>query len=160
MSLSESLCSQLCSQKESFKYRSYNVTHWSKPSNEFLFQSEESQTAVKTTSSDPSSFTDLIPSTLAFWSLYHAPSVLSLQIFLFYFFFPFFSFSGQAACGILVPRSGIEPMPPALEAQNLNHWTTREVPCLKYFNLPVSLLGIFPLTLPLFGTHQWIFQHV
>ena len=25
------------------------------------------------------------------------------------------------ACGILVPRPGLEPMPPALEAQSLNH---------------------------------------
>ena len=32
------------------------------------------------------------------------------------------------ACGILVPRPGIKPMPPALEAQHLNHWTAREVP--------------------------------
>ena len=30
------------------------------------------------------------------------------------------------ACGILVPQSGIEPTLPALEAQNLNHWTTSE----------------------------------
>ena len=26
------------------------------------------------------------------------------------------------------PRRGIEPMPPALEARSLSHWTTREVP--------------------------------
>ena len=32
------------------------------------------------------------------------------------------------ACGILVPQPGIEPMPPALEAQSLNHWSAREVP--------------------------------
>ena len=31
-------------------------------------------------------------------------------------------------CGILVPRPGIEPTPPALEVWSLNHWTTREVP--------------------------------
>ena len=40
------------------------------------------------------------------------------------------------ACGILVPQPGIEPMPPALEVQSLNHWTTRGVPfqplnCIK-----------------------------
>ena len=29
-------------------------------------------------------------------------------------------------CGILAPRPGIEPTPPALEAQSLNHWTARE----------------------------------
>lgn len=33
---------------------------------------------------------------------------------------------------ILVPWPGIEFMPPALEAQSLNHFTTREVP---YFSL-------------------------
>ena len=32
------------------------------------------------------------------------------------------------ACGILVPQPGIEPVPPAVEAQSLNHQTTREVP--------------------------------
>ena len=31
------------------------------------------------------------------------------------------------ACGILVPRPGIKPVSPALEAQNLNHWTISEV---------------------------------
>ena len=31
------------------------------------------------------------------------------------------------ACGILVPIPGIEPMPPELEVQSLNHWTTMEV---------------------------------
>ena len=33
-------------------------------------------------------------------------------------------------CGILVPHPGIESVLPALEAQSLNHWTTREVPAL------------------------------
>ena len=27
-----------------------------------------------------------------------------------------------AACGVLVPQPGIEPMPPTVEAQSLNHW--------------------------------------
>ena len=31
------------------------------------------------------------------------------------------------ACGILVPRPGIEPTPLALHACSLNHWTAREV---------------------------------
>ena len=38
------------------------------------------------------------------------------------------------AWGILVPPPGIEPIPPAMEAWSLNHWTTREVPisvCLE-----------------------------
>ena len=32
------------------------------------------------------------------------------------------------ACRILVPQPGMEPMPPAMEAQDLNHWTARKVP--------------------------------
>ena len=39
----------------------------------------------------------------------------------FFFFF-------HKTCYILLPQLGIEPMPPAVEAQSLNHWTTREVP--------------------------------
>ena len=31
------------------------------------------------------------------------------------------------AYGILVPRPGIEPMPPALEEWSLNHWTNKGV---------------------------------
>ena len=29
---------------------------------------------------------------------------------------------------LFVPRTEIEPVPPAVEARSLNHWTTREVP--------------------------------
>ena len=39
------------------------------------------------------------------------------------------------ACGILVPRPGIEPGSPvstAVEAQSPNHWTTREFPVLGF----------------------------
>ncbi|XP_057389546.1 zinc finger protein 320-like isoform X2 [Balaenoptera acutorostrata] len=39
----------------------------------------------------------------------------------------------NTACGILVPRPGIEAAPPAVEAWSLNHWTTREVPSLTWF---------------------------
>ena len=42
------------------------------------------------------------------------------------------------ACGILVPRPGIEPMPPEEEVWILNYWTTREIPLLSF------LLGIDP----------------
>ena len=48
--------------------------------------------------------------------------------------FLFFFWPHCAACGMLVPQPGIEPMPPALGAQSLNHWTTREVAlnfCIK-----------------------------
>ena len=34
----------------------------------------------------------------------------------------------HAAFGILVLQPEIEPVPPAVEAQSLNHWTAREVP--------------------------------
>ena len=43
---------------------------------------------------------------------------------LFVFFLNFWPH--RAACGILVPRSGIEPLSPALGVQSLNHWTARE----------------------------------
>ena len=43
------------------------------------------------------------------------------------FFFPSF-WLHQAACGILVSWPGIKPAPLALEAQTLNHWTTKGVP--------------------------------
>ena len=42
------------------------------------------------------------------------------------FFFSFFR-PCQAACGILLPQPGIEPVTPELGAWNLNHWTAREV---------------------------------
>lgn len=32
------------------------------------------------------------------------------------------------ACGILVPRLGVEPIPSALKVWNFNNWTSREVP--------------------------------
>ena len=38
---------------------------------------------------------------------------------------------GNTAYGILGPYLGIEPVPPAVKAQSLNHWTMREVPTLQ-----------------------------
>lgn len=40
---------------------------------------------------------------------------------------------GLKSCGILVPQLKIESLPPALEAQHLNHWTIGEVPWLFIF---------------------------
>ena len=37
---------------------------------------------------------------------------------------------------ISVFQPGVEPAPPVLEAQNLNHWTTREVPVVFFYTLP------------------------
>ena len=45
----------------------------------------------------------------------------------------FFFLLLHAVYGILVPWPGIEPQPPALEAQNLNPRTTREIPILPFF---------------------------
>ena len=36
------------------------------------------------------------------------------------------------ACGILVPRPGIESRPTAVKALSLNHWTAREYPELIF----------------------------
>ena len=49
------------------------------------------------------------------------------------------------ACGILVPWSGIEPVPPAVEMQILNHWITREVP-YKIFLMDVLKLEFVQAT--------------
>ena len=38
---------------------------------------------------------------------------------------------------VLVPQPGIKPMPPAVEVQSLNHWTSREVPLL-WFHFTLS----------------------
>ena len=37
------------------------------------------------------------------------------------------------AFGISFPWPGMEPMPPAVEAHNLKHWTAREVPDIPFF---------------------------
>ena len=50
----------------------------------------------------------------------------------------------------LVPQLGIEPEPPALGAQNLSQWTTREVPRPWFFN---SLSSFQPLQHCL--AHNW-----
>ena len=58
-------------------------------------------------------------------------------------FFFFFFFFGHMACRILVPRPGIKPLPPALEAQSLNHWTAREVPyTFLRFSLSFCMPGL------------------
>ena len=49
------------------------------------------------------------------------------------FIFIFFFWPCLASCGILVPRPGIEPAPPALETRSPNHRTTREFPVFIFF---------------------------
>ena len=50
------------------------------------------------------------------------------------------------SCGMwdLVPWLGLKPRPPALEAQSLSPWTTREVSC-KAFLIPFKLFRIFQI---------------
>ena len=55
------------------------------------------------------------------WSIGWEPS-----FFIYLFFFCLF-WPCHVVCGILVPQWGIEPVPSALEAQSLNHYTAREV---------------------------------
>ena len=74
-------------------------------------------------------------------SLKGTSSGKSSQILLFVYLFIWLS---HAACGILVPRLRIEPVPPAVEAWSPNHWTARE------FSQILQLkLDPFPLPLPL-----------
>ena len=42
--------------------------------------------------------------------------------------FIFLFFNLATPCGILVPRTGIEPAPSAVKARSPNHWTAREFP--------------------------------
>ena len=44
-----------------------------------------------------------------------------------------FVFCHHAACGILVPWPGIEPLPWQWKTQSPNHWTTREFPSFESF---------------------------
>ena len=69
------------------------------------------------------------------YKLFVKPSFLDNIYFIFYNFFYLFIYlwPRHAACGILVPWPGIKPVPPALEAQSLNHWTAREVPLSNIF---------------------------
>ena len=42
------------------------------------------------------------------------------------------------ARGILAPRPGIEPAPPAVGARRLNHWTAGEGPKAKLLTLVIG----------------------
>ena len=53
----------------------------------------------------------------------------------FFFFWPC-----HAACGILVPQSGIgEPLPLAVKVQSPNHWAAKEFPQEFFFNTSVKM---------------------
>lgn len=57
-----------------------------------------------------------------------------MHIWLFCFLVSLFFSLHYGACGILVPRAGIEPRPPTVEAESPNHWTDRECPQNACFN--------------------------
>ena len=51
------------------------------------------------------------------------------------FLFIYLFWPHPTACKILVPWPESEPVSPAMEAQSLNHWATREVPQLAFMFL-------------------------
>ena len=73
---------------------------------------------------------------------------------LFFFFF----WLHRMACGILVPRTGIEPAPLAVRAQSPNHWTAREFPYLLFICLFVCLFVLAASGLSC-GTQDLSFWH-
>ena len=93
--------SRYCSQKVE------NVTHFNVNSGQWLIDSL---------------FREPIKWSSWFWE--HLRDWIFVRIFLPSFLFSFF----DAAYRILVPRPRLELVPLALEAQSLNHWTTRAVP--------------------------------
>ena len=75
----------------------------------------------------------------------------------FFFFLPH-----HVTCGILVPGPGFKPVPLALGAQNLNHWTSREVLHLgsfkKYWWLGLDHRDSDEINLPWAQTEYWDFS--
>ena len=62
---------------------------------------------------------------------------ISILFILFYFIF----WPRCAACGIIVPRPGIEPGPSAVKARSPNHWTPGEF--LKHPHFILFFLALF-----------------
>ena len=52
-----------------------------------------------------------------------------------------FFWPSHVTCGILVPQRETEPISPALEAQSLNQWTTREAPKVFFKNWIVVVVA-------------------
>ena len=52
------------------------------------------------------------------------------------------------ACGVLVPQLGIKLTPPAVEACSPNHWTTRKVPPVLCWFLPLGAASCADTTTP------------
>ena len=64
---------------------------------------------------------------VGYCSILRSGPLAVLDGYFFSFLFFFFFLPQAVALRILAPQPGIEPMPPAVEVQSLNHWTTREV---------------------------------
>lgn len=63
-----------------------------------------------------------------------------------FYLFTFIFWPHLAVCGILVPWTGTEPVPPAVNVQSPNHWTQREFPPPGHFKGPVDTrLGVLPI---------------
>ena len=78
------------------------------------------------------------------WDLVVAWVVWAVCMFKFFFFNLGCKLDLIVACGVfscgLVPWPGMEPVPPALGTWSLSHWTTREVPVCKFFEIkPLSV---------------------
>ena len=87
--------------------------------------------------------------------------LLSQPPFLFSFYL-FIFWTYQVACRFLVPQQRIEPMPPLVEVQSLNHWTTREGPHPPFVNIQTlcqdmsaSSYSFISLQVNLLCHHQW-----
>ena len=69
------------------------------------------------------------------WDLSSPAPRNSLKLLKFFlnFVFVYLFWLHHAACRLLVAQPGIEPWPPAVEAQSPNHWTARVFPHLNHF---------------------------
>ena len=65
------------------------------------------------------------------------------DVYIYVFFFLSYYF-GVSACRILVPQPGIEPMPLAMKAQSLNHWTARQISIYVYIQ-DFRVFSFFPV---------------
>ena len=86
-----------------------------------------------------------VTNTSQFCRIDSVPGKVGLHLVTFYFYFVFNLLIYLTAWGLsystwdLVPWPGSEPRPPALEAQSLSHWTTREVPLGDFLKIFIYL---------------------
>ena len=68
---------------------------------------------------------------------------MELALFFTLFYLISFFWPHHIVCRILVPWPGIELVPPAVEAQSPNHWTTREFPSIFIFKCINKFENVF-----------------